>query len=173
MVALRRHPEKAQAPDEKQRAAKKARVSSEAEVRLAATFGPAEAAAFYSQCDFIVCSLPLTDETRGSVNAAAFAAMKPSAVFVSIGRGAAIDEAALYEALSTGKIAGAACDVFATEPLPKESPLWDCDNLLLTAHNADLTADYFGLAIQTWRENLERYRKGEPLATPVDKSAGY
>ena len=142
-------------------------------VPLAATYGPGAADDFYAQCDFVLCSLPLTAESKASINTRSFGAMKESCVFISLGRGAVIDEAALHDALTSGKIAGAACDVFATEPLPKESPLWDCDNLLLTAHNADLTADYFGLAIQTWRENLERYRKGEPLATPVDKSAGY
>jgi phosphoglycerate dehydrogenase-like enzyme len=171
-VALRRHPEKAGGADTEERAAKKARAA-DAGVQLAATFGPDDAKAFYAQCDFIVCSLPLTEETRGSVNAAAFASMKSSAVFVSIGRGAAIDEAALYDALSTGKIAGAACDVFATEPLPKDSPLWKCENLLMTAHNADLTADYTTLAFATWRENLEKFQHNLPLATPVDKSQGY
>ena len=67
----------------------------------------------------------------------------------------------------------AACDVFAKEPLPSDSPLWQCDNLLLTAHNADLTADYMQLAFATWRENLERFVSGQPLATPVDKDQGY
>jgi len=67
--------------------------------------------------------------------------MKPSCVFISLGRGAAVDEAALFNALTSGQIMAAACDVFATEPLPADSPLWDCENLLLTAHNADLTED--------------------------------
>lgn len=144
--------------------------------QLARTYGAKESAAFYRECDFIVCSLPLTEETQKSVGKAAFAAMKPSAVFVSLGRGAVIDEAALHDALTTGKIAGAACDVFATEPLPTESPLWGCSKLLVTAHNADLTDDYFELAFRTWGDNLDCLLAGAPahkMATPVDKQLGY
>lgn len=67
-----------------------------------------------------------------------------------------------------------ACDaVFATEPLPADSPLWECDNLLMTAHNADLTEDYWLLAIKTWCDNLKCFQAGEPLATPVDTRMGY
>ena len=103
LVALRRQPD---------------RPAEAGEPTLAATYGVGQEAAFYAQCDFVVCSLPLTDATRGAVNAAAFEVMKPTSVFISIGRGAAVDEAALCEALRTGRIAGAACDVFETEPLP-------------------------------------------------------
>ena len=99
--------------------------------------------------------------------------MKNSAYLISLGRGAAVDEAALHHALTSGQIAGAACDVFATEPLPEDSPLWECENLLITAHNADLTYDYFKLGLATWRKNAERVVRGEPLATPVDRDAGY
>jgi phosphoglycerate dehydrogenase-like enzyme len=162
LVALRRNPSKASKDD-----------GIEAKYKLHATYGPEDAAAFYAQCDFVVCSLPLTDETRASIGDAAFAAMKPSAILISLGRGAVIDEAALYKALSTRQIAGAACDVFAKEPLPDDSPLWSCDNLLLTAHNADFTKDYFDLGVRTWQENLECFLKKEPMATPVDKASGY
>lgn len=158
LVALRRNPE---------------RPAEAGDPALAGTYGGGQQAEFYAQCDFVVCTLPLTDETRGAVDVAAFGAMKPGAVFISIGRGAAVDETALCEALRTGQIAGAACDVFATEPLPADSPLWLQENLLMTAHNADLTEDYFGLAVQTWRDNLECFRSGTQLATPVDKASGY
>ena len=157
-IALRRHPSKPAAPGEP---------------ALAATYGPSEQADFYAQCDYVVCSLPLTDESRRAVGAAAFAAMKPSCIFISLGRGAAVDEAALCAALTSGQIAGAACDVFEKEPLPADSPLWECENLLVTAHNADLTSDYCDLAVKTWRDNLECYRRGATLATPVDKASGY
>ena len=63
--------------------------------------------------------------------------------------------------------------MFETEPLPQDSPLWDRDNLLLTAHNADYTADYFDLGWNVWRDNYERVKAGEDLATPVDVAAGY
>ena len=72
-----------------------------------------------------------------------------------------------------GASQSAALDVFETEPLPESSPLWDCDNLLLTAHNADYTDDYFELGWKVWAANLERYLRNEPMATPVDKLAGY
>ena len=116
LIGLRRHPNK------RERSAANAPT-------LAATYGMDDAATFYSQCDFVVCSLPLTDESKEIINADSFEAMKASTVFISLGRGAVVDEAALHKALTTGQIAGAACDVFATEPLPESSPLWECDNL--------------------------------------------
>ena len=99
--------------------------------------------------------------------------MKSDAIFISMGRGVAVDEAALHRALTTGQIAGAALDVFEVEPLPAESPLWDVDNLLLTAHNADYTESYFREGWKVWAANLARFTAGEPLATPVDKVAMY
>ena len=63
--------------------------------------------------------------------------------------------------------------VFATEPLPEDSPLWECENCLITAHNADLTDDYWELGWQTFVSNAEAFRAGEPLVTPVDKEEGY
>jgi phosphoglycerate dehydrogenase-like enzyme len=100
--------------------------------------------------------------------------MKASAVFVSLGRGAVVDESALALALATQSIKGAVLDVFAVEPLPSESPLWDLDNVLLTAHNADLTANYFELGWDVWAENLDRFVAGDgTLATPVDVAQGY
>ena len=161
LIALRRNPGKA------------ATGQTMGDSLVAATYAPEAAAEFYGQCDFVVCTLPLTDLTRNSINAASFSAMKESAYFISLGRGAAVDEAALHVALQSGQIAGAACDVFATEPLPEDSPLWECENLLITSHNADLTIDYFKLGLDTWRENAECVVKGEPLATPVDLEAGY
>lgn len=95
LVALRRKLGKGTAPDEPV---------------LAATYSMEQQAEFYSQCDFVVCSLPLTNESHRVIGASAFAAMKPSSVFISLGRGAVIDETALYDALRNGHIAGAACD---------------------------------------------------------------
>lgn len=100
--------------------------------------------------------------------------MKPSGVFISIGRGLAVDEDALAAALSSNKIAGAAVDVFKTEPLPETSPLWECENLILTAHNADFTSDYFELGWDVFSENLMAFAAGQsPLKTEIAKSAGY
>jgi len=129
--------------------------------------------AFFEACDFVVCSLPLTEATRGIVGKAELAAMKPSAVLVSLGRGATLDEDALADALAAKRIRGAVLDVFTVEPLPASSRLWGLDNVLLTAHNADLTEDYFELGWAVWGENLDRFVKGQPLATPVDLAKGY
>ena len=100
--------------------------------------------------------------------------MKQDSVFISCGRGVAVDEAALAEALSQERIY-AALDVFEKEPLPPESPLWDVpnDRLLFTAHNADYTTDYFDLGFQVFQENLECFKEKRPFKTVVDKSAGY
>jgi phosphoglycerate dehydrogenase-like enzyme len=137
---------------------------------------PSHKAALLEQSDIVVSTLPGTPETKHFVSTAEFQAMKEGAVFISLGRGVAIDEAALDAALRSGRLGGAALDVFEVEPLPAESPLWDAvhgDRLLLTSHNADFTETYFLHGWQVWRENLDRYLNGEPLATPVDKLRGY
>ena len=88
-----------------------------------------------SESDYIVCSAPSTGETRGMVNAEAFAAVKPGAVFLNLGRGPVVDEGALIEALKDGRLRGAALDVFVEEPLPQSSELWDLPNVLISPHN--------------------------------------
>lgn len=112
-------------------------------------------------------------DTIGFVGKAEISAMKSSAVFISIGRGAAVDEDALAEALAAGRIKGAALDVFAQEPLPPSSPFWRLGNVLLTAHNADYTADYLQLGWDVFEENAALFAKDEELATPVDVQRGY
>jgi phosphoglycerate dehydrogenase-like enzyme len=92
-----------------------------------------------SESDYIVCSAPSTIETQGMVNADAFAAVKDDAVFINLGRGPVVDEDALIHALKSGKLKGAALDVFKEEPLPKENELWDLDNILISPHNMDQT----------------------------------
>jgi len=134
---------------------------------------PAHKEALFRESDVVVCVLPGTSETYHFVSSAEFAAMKEGAIFISMGRGMAVDEKALYSALCSGPMVGAALDVFETEPLPSTSPLWDCDNLLLTAHNADFTEDYFKLGWDVWAKNLDCYLNGRSMATPVNKMAGY
>jgi len=123
--------------------------------------------------DDVAVALPLTPETRHLVGEAEIRALKPTSVFVNVGRGAVVDEAALVRALSEGTIKGVALDVFETEPLPKESPLWGMDNVLLSPHTADHTRTWLVDASQLFLQNLERFRRGEPLMTLVDKRAGY
>jgi phosphoglycerate dehydrogenase-like enzyme len=101
--------------------------------------------------------------------------MKPTAIVINVGRGPVIDEAALIRALESGQIAGAALDVFETEPLDAASPLWDMKNVLISPHCTDRTQnpDWLDLSMQFFLENFERYRTGKPLQNVVDKKAGY
>lgn len=127
-----------------------------------------------SESDYIVCSAPSTVETRGMVDAEAFNAVKQDAVFINLGRGQVIDDAALIEALRSGRLKGAALDVFAQEPLPKNSEYWDLPNILISPHNMDQTATFMHEATEFFvNENLPRFICGEDLLNPVDPKLGY
>jgi phosphoglycerate dehydrogenase-like enzyme len=126
-----------------------------------------------SRCDYIVMATPLTPETRGMIGDAEFAAMKPSAVVINVGRGPVIDEDAMLKALTGGHIKGAGLDVFTHEPLPAGHPFYGMENVLLSPHCADHTADWLDQAMRFFLENFERFRKGEPLKNVVDKRLGY
>jgi phosphoglycerate dehydrogenase-like enzyme len=124
--------------------------------------------------DYIVCSTPSTVETRGMVSAEAFAAVKPNAVFINLGRGPVVDEIALTEALQSGKLKGAALDVFADEPLSADSALWHMPNVLISPHNMDQTSTFMHEATAFFlNENLPRFLCGEELLNPVDPKLGY
>ena len=92
--------------------------------------------ALLPESDIVILTLPLTEESRGLFNAARIARMKPGAVLVNVSRGAVVESAALLDALRSGQLSGAVADVFETEPLPPDSPLWDVENLILTPHNS-------------------------------------
>jgi phosphoglycerate dehydrogenase-like enzyme len=126
-----------------------------------------------ARSDFVVIAVPLTAETRGMIGRAELAAMKPDAWLVNISRGAIVDEEALVEALKEGRIGGACLDVFAEEPLPPESPLWDMPNVIITPHNSWSSPHIEEREIALFLENLRRYVAGEPLLNVVDKQAGY
>jgi phosphoglycerate dehydrogenase-like enzyme len=136
-------------------------------------FGPDDRLRMIEQCDYIVVAAPLTAQTRGLIGEAEFAAMKPNAVVINVGRGPVIDEAAMVRALSEKRIKGAALDVFDTEPLPQGHPFYLLDNVLLSPHCADHTADWLDAAMSFFVANYERYRSGQPLLNVVDKSLGY
>jgi phosphoglycerate dehydrogenase-like enzyme len=125
------------------------------------------------EADFVVVTAPLSNETKGMFGAAEFAAMKPSAYIVNIGRGPIIDQDAMISALQNGQIAGAGLDVFTPEPLPSDSPLWAMDNVIITAHYAGMTPHYDSRAFEIFAQNLPRYLAGETLTHLVDKEAGY
>jgi len=127
-----------------------------------------------SECEFVVCSLPNTPSTMNFLGEEEFNAMPSTSVLISIGRGTAIDEVALDQALEKKSIAGAALDVFREEPLDVLSPLWRHENLLLTAHNADFTDDYCMRGWDVWKANWEAYRAGKAFVTAVKTpSEGY
>ncbi len=122
------------------------------------------------EADYVIITAPLTSETRGLFDASAFEAMQPSACLVNVGRGPIVRTDALLDALQSGRIAGAALDVFEQEPLPAEHPLWDQPNVMISAHMA---GDFIGwrraLGTQFVR-NFKRWQTGEPLHNLVDKS---
>eukprot|EP00529_Nitzschia_sp_RCC80_P019483 CAMPEP_0113511140 /NCGR_PEP_ID=MMETSP0014_2-20120614/38537_1 /TAXON_ID=2857 /ORGANISM="Nitzschia sp." /LENGTH=432 /DNA_ID=CAMNT_0000407191 /DNA_START=126 /DNA_END=1424 /DNA_ORIENTATION=+ /assembly_acc=CAM_ASM_000159 len=127
-----------------------------------------------SESDYIVCSAPSTVETRGMVNADAFDHVKEGAVFINLGRGPVVDERALIKALKSGRLRGAALDVFEEEPLAKDNELWDLPNVLISPHNMDQTSRFMDEATEFFvRENLPRFLCGEDLLNPVDVELGY
>jgi phosphoglycerate dehydrogenase-like enzyme len=123
--------------------------------------------------DYVVAVLPLTAETAGRFGEREFGAMKPTARFINVGRGATVDEAALERALREGRLAGAALDVFECEPLPAESPLWTAPGLIVSPHMSGDFTGYRQALIDLFVDNLRRYRAGEPLRNVVDKALGY
>jgi phosphoglycerate dehydrogenase-like enzyme len=137
------------------------------------SFAPAKLDQMMAASDYILLAAPLTEETRGMIGAAQIAAMKPTGVLINVGRGAVVDEPALVHALGNGKIRGAALDVFAIEPLPADHPFFKMENVLLSPHTADHVRDFIHLAVESFLENLRRFRANEPLLNLVDKLAGY
>jgi phosphoglycerate dehydrogenase-like enzyme len=140
---------------------------------VAETYPPERRLEMISRCDYVVAAAPLTSETRGIIGEAEFAAMKPTAVVINVGRGPVINEQAMIRALSSGRIRGAALDVFDHEPLPAGHPFYKLENVLLSPHCADHTPDWLDNAMKFFIEQYERFRKGEPLLNVVDKKLGY
>ncbi len=140
---------------------------------VAAVYAQAQLSDLLSQSDYVVMAAPLTEATRGLMNADRLRAMKRDAYLINVGRGPQVDEAALADALRNRRIAGAALDVFQHEPLPPESPLWELENLLITPHTAGLTEKLWQRHYVLFSENLRRYLAHEPLLYIVDKHKGY
>ena len=126
------------------------------------------------EADFVAVTLPGTPETRHLLDAEAIASMKPGAYFCNVGRGAVVDEAALVEALRGGHLSGAALDVFEVEPLPEENPLWEMENVIVSAHTTDVVPELINAAqTDLFCENLRRYLGGEELINVLDKRLLY
>jgi phosphoglycerate dehydrogenase-like enzyme len=135
--------------------------------------GPEDLDRLLARADWVIAAAPLTEQTHGMFDARRFGVMQPSARFVNIGRGQLVVEDALAEALAKHWIAGAALDVFESEPLPPDSPLWQVPGLIVSPH---MSGDIVG-----WREELgaqfvelyELWAAGKPLENVVDKQRGY
>ena len=138
-----------------------------------AWYGPDGLHELLAGSDVVVMCAPLTRETRRMFDAAAFRAMKPSAYFINVGRGGSVDETALVQALTEGRIAGAAIDVFAQEPPAKGHLLYALDNVIVSPHVSGFLPTYDDNCTDLFTENLRRYLAGRPLLNLVDRAAGY
>lgn len=124
-------------------------------------------------CQFVVVTVPLTDETHGLIGAKMLAALPPGAFLVDVSRGGVVDTAALLAALKEGKLAGAALDVFPEEPLPADSPLWAQPNLVISPHISGHSPHYNERAAHLFSENIHRYLAGLSLYNVFEKNRGY
>jgi len=135
--------------------------------------GPDRLAELADRADAMVVSLPLTEETAGLIDRDVIERLPSGCIFVNVGRGGVVDEPALVKALAERRIAGAVLDVFATEPLPQDSPLWSLPNVLVTPHAVALSARENERIAELFVANLRRYLDGEPLAKVVEPGVYY
>lgn len=126
------------------------------------------------ESDYIVIACPLTEQTRGMIDAKALAGAKDTAWLLNIARGAIVDTDALMDALNKGRLGGACLDVTDPEPLPEDHPLWRCPNVFITPHTSSGDAESSRRIIaECFVENLRRWQAGEPLRDEVDYDRGY
>ena len=126
-----------------------------------------------TKADFVILVPPLTDSTRGLFGREQFRAMRAGGRVINLGRGALMDESALLDALGSGTIAGAASDVFAEEPLPSDSPLWDAPNFIVSPHMSGDFIDHHAAMSAQFFDNFSAYEAGQPLRNVVDKRLGF
>ena len=137
-------------------------------------YAPDDMAAVFRRSDYIINLLPSTQETEMLIDRRFFDQMKPTACFINIGRGRTVNEDDLIEALRNKKIRAMVSDVYYTEPLPPESPLWDLDNVILTPHICGVSPQYMARAMQIIAHNLNVYLSGQgEMINLVDMQAGY
>jgi phosphoglycerate dehydrogenase-like enzyme len=134
---------------------------------------PGDLHALAARADAVISALPLTDETRRMFDAAFFAALKPGAYFINLGRGQSVITEDLLAALESGRLAGAGLDVTDPEPLPADHPLWRMPRVIITPHMAASSDTEAGTRAMVVRENLRRWQAGEPLLSVVDIERGY
>jgi phosphoglycerate dehydrogenase-like enzyme len=129
--------------------------------------GPDGLHAMLGRADSVIAAVPDSPETRGIMDRAAFAAMRPGSFFCNVGRGTLVDEAALIDALNSGHLRGAALDVAHAEPLPADDPLWTVPNLALSAHCSSSPDAMFVNVHRMFNDNLRRFLAGQPLENQV------
>lgn len=125
------------------------------------------------EADFVVLSTPHTPETENLLSAGAIAKMKRGAVLINVARGAVVDEPAMIAALRSGHLLGAALDVFAVEPLPADSPLWDMPNIIISPHSASTADTENAKLVDLFCENLDAFLTGQPLKNVLNMDRLY
>jgi phosphoglycerate dehydrogenase-like enzyme len=128
---------------------------------------PSELDTVLPEADWLALACPLTEETRGLIDARRLALLPDGARVLNVARGAVIDEDAMIECLRSGRLAGAYLDVFTQEPLPQESPLWAMANVIVTPHNATVSSGKYERECRLFLDNLRRWAAGEPLINEV------
>lgn len=141
--------------------------------RLELLHGEEGLARLLGESHAVVLAAPHTPETDGILSRERMAALRPDAVVVNVGRGKLLDEDALVEALQARRIRGAALDVFHSEPLPPESPLWRLPNVLITPHVSGVSRDFWRREVDLIVENVKRFLAGQSLRNLVDRQRGY
>ncbi|MGH7482175.1 MAG: D-2-hydroxyacid dehydrogenase [Longimicrobiales bacterium] len=136
-------------------------------------YGEAGFARLLAESDALVLAAAETPITRRRFDREVFGRLKPGAVLVNVARGALIEQPALLEALRSGRLRGAALDVFAIEPLPPDDPLWDLEGVLVTPHVSAYSRGFWRRETSLIEDNVERFLAGRPLRNVVDKEAGY
>lgn len=136
-------------------------------------YGSEELQQVLSQCDFVVIALPSTPQTNKLISRREFESMKDGAYFVNISRGEIVDEVELIKALKNGKLKGACLDVFEEEPLPKDSELWNVDNVIISPHLAALSPAYFDRAFKIFLYNLNAFQENKKLKNIIDLDKEY
>jgi len=136
-------------------------------------YPPEALGSMVSECDFVVVTVPLTDDTRGLIDGRIFKKMKTSAYLIDISRGGVVNQEDLLKALTEDELAGAALDVYPGEPLPADSPMWKSDKLILTPHISGNSPHYMERAVTLFAENLQRYVTNRPLINEFNPDRGY
>jgi len=134
---------------------------------------PSQISALLRLADVLVLAVPQTPQTAGLIGRAELELLPPGAILINIARGAVVDERAMIDALRSGRLAGAALDVFAEEPLPESSPLWDMPNVLISPHSASTVDTENAKLTELFCDNLERYLRGAQLRNVFDRARLY